>query len=277
MLFLNLRIFIFLILSICFYNVSAQIVTGRIVNEQDEPVPYATIFIKELKEGTITNAGGHFRIQAPRGTYHFVFRSLGYLQEEKQVNINADSIRLDLVMQRQEFEIKEVLVFPGKEDPAYYIVRRAMAKAAFYREKIKHYEADLYIKSNFTFTNIPRLYENRMEIDGKKMKDVLKEGTTYVMESHNKISFDYPQQYSQEVISKTTTLVGFDEPPVMGMITSSFYQNRPNQVISPLSPMALNHYNYRYEGYITSGGSDIFKIKVEPKRKIGRASCRERV
>ncbi len=249
------------------FSVSAQVVTGRIVNEQDEPVPFATLFIQELKEGTITNADGHFRIRAPYGNYHFIIRSLGYAQKEMQVNVDSDSIRLDLVMQRQDFEIKEVLVFPGKEDPAYYIVRRAMAKAAYYREKIKHYEADLYIKSNFTFTNIPRLYENRMEIDGKKMKDVLKEGTTYVMESHNKITFDYPQNYSQEVISKRSSLTGFDEPPVMGLMTSSFYQTRPNNVISPLAPMAMSHYNYQYEGYITSGGSDVFKIKVEPKRK----------
>jgi hypothetical protein len=265
--FLNLRSFLFLLLTIITCSASAQVVTGRIVNEQDEPVSYATLFIQELKEGTITNADGHFRILAPRGIYSFTIRSMGYKQEERQVNVNADSIRLDLVLQRQDFEIREVLVLPGKEDPAYYIVRRAMAKAAFYREKIKHYEADLYIKSNFTFTNIPRLYENQMEIDGKKMKDVLKEGTTYVMESHNKITFDYPQQYSQEVISKQTSMPGFDEPPVMGMMTSSFYQTRPNQVISPLSPMALNHYNFRYEGYISSGGYDVFKIKVDPKRK----------
>ncbi len=258
---------ILLFLVVISLGLSAQVVTGRIVNEQDEPVPFATLFIQELKEGTITNADGHFRIMAPFGSYRFTIRSLGYAQLEKQVIINADSVRLDLVLQRQDFEIKEVLVYPGKEDPAYYIVRRAIAKAAFYREKIKHYEADLYIKSNFTFTNIPRLYENRMEIDGKKLKDVLKEGTTYVMESHNKITFDYPQSWSQEVISKRSSLTGFDEPPVMGMMTSSFYQARPNQVISPLSPMALNHYNYRYEGYITSGGADIFKIKVQPKRK----------
>jgi hypothetical protein len=248
-------------------GLSAQIVTGRIVNEQNEPVPYATLFIQELKEGTITNAEGNFRIQVPRGNYHFVIRSLGYLQIEKDIQVDSDSLRLDLVMQRQEFEIKEVLVFPGKEDPAYFIVRKAMARAAYYREKIKHYEADLYIKSNFRFTNIPRLYQNKMEIDGRKLKDVLKENMTYVIESHNKITFDYPQQYKQEVISKRSSLVGFDEPPVMGLITSSFYETRPNGVISPLSPLALKHYNFRYEGFITSGNHDVFKIKVEPKRK----------
>jgi hypothetical protein len=266
---IRLRIsFLFLISFVMiFYNLSGQVITGHIVNDQAEPVPYATIFIQELKEGTITNSQGKFSLQASPGSYHIVIRSLGYHQIEREVAVNRDTVFLDLVMQPQTFEIREVLVFPGKEDPAYYIVRKAMAKAAYYREKIKHYEADLYIKSNFRFTNIPRLYENRMEIDGRKMKDVLKEGMTYVIESQNKVVYDYPGNYHQEVISKRSSLVGFDEPPVMGLITSSFYDARPNQVISPLSPSALRHYNYSYEGFITSGEYDVFRIKVEPKRK----------
>ena len=254
-------------LNLLFFHAEAQVVTGRIVNTQNNPVPYATIFVSETQEGTITNSEGNFKIQLPHGTFHFIIRSLGYFQIKKEVKLQSDSLHLNIIMQQQDFEIKEVKVFPGDEDPAYFIVRKAMAKAAFYREKIKHYEADLYIKSNFTFTNIPKFYQKRMEIDGKKMKDVLQEDRTYVIESHNKISYDYPNKYKQEVISKRTSLIGFDEPPVMELMTSSFYEDRPNQVISPLSPLALKHYNYQYEGFITSGSFDVFKIKVEPKRK----------
>ena len=83
------------------------------------------------------------------GTYHLIIRSLGFNQAEKEVILNTDSIYLNIVLSNQEFIIKEVKVFPGKEDPAYFIMRKAIAKAPYYREKIKHYEADLYIKSNF--------------------------------------------------------------------------------------------------------------------------------
>jgi len=249
------------------FSANGQVIAGRIVNELYQPVPYATIYVQETRSGTISNAEGLFSIQLSRGTYHLTIRSLGYFQIEKEVHLTSDSLYLPLIMRRQEFKIKEIKVFPGKEDPAMFIIRKAIAKAPYYREKIKHYEADLYIKSNFTFTNIPRLYQNKIEIDGKKMKDVLKEGMTYVIESQNKITYDYPQQYKQEVISKKTSLVGFDEPPVIELLTSSFYDERPNQVISPLSSQALKHYNFTYEGFITSGKSDIFKIKVEPKRK----------
>lgn len=254
-------------LCLLFVSSEAQVVTGRIVNEENAPVPYATIFVPEKQKGTISNSKGNFRIQLSHGTFHFIIRSMGYSQIIKEVTIQSDSLFLTITMEHQEFEIKEVKVFPGDEDPAYFIVRKAMAKAAYYREKIKHYEAELYLKSNFTFTNIPKFYQKRMEIDGKKMDDVLQEDRTYVIESKSKITYDYPEKYKQEVLSKQTSLIGFDEPPVMGLITSNFYESRPNQVISPLAPMALKHYNYRYEGFITSEDYDVFKIKVEPKRK----------
>jgi hypothetical protein len=260
--------FIFVMFAVVFaYETSAQVVTGRILGTQNEPIPYATIFVTEAKEGTITNTEGNFRLQLPRGEYHLTIRSMGFVQTEKEVDLNTDSLNVDITMQRQEFEIKEVKVFPGKEDPAWFIMRKAIAKAPFYREKIKQYEADLYLKSNFVFSNIPRLYQNKIEVNGKKLKEVLKENVTYVIESQNKITYNYPQKYDQQVISKKSSLIGFDEPPVMGLMTASFYDERPNEVISPLAPLALRHYNFRYEGFITAGNFDVFKIKVTPKRK----------
>lgn len=254
--------FLLLISGFC----QAQVVIGNIQDENHKAIPYATIFVKETKAGTITNSNGDFVLQLAAGSYHLSVRSMGFLPLEKNINLTTDTLKINLVLQIQEFEIKEVKVFPGKEDPAYFIIRKAMAKAPFYREKITHYEADLYVKSNFVFTNIPKLYQNKIEIEGKKMKEVFKENMTYVIESQNKITFDYPQKYKQEVISKKTSLLGFDEPPVIGLITSSFYEERPNQVISPLSSMALKHYHFIYEGFISSGNFDVFKIRVTPKR-----------
>jgi len=264
----DFNIFVLSIFSAFFaFQTQAQIVAGKIVNEQKEPVPYATIFVSETKEGTISNSEGDYMIQLPQGTYHFTIRSMGYIQIIKEININADSVNLDFTLKKQSFEIKEVKVFPGKEDPAWFIMRKAIAKAPYYRRKIKHYEADLYLKSNFAFTNIPKVYQNKIEVEGRKLKELIKENVTYVIESQNKITFDYPNKYGQKVISKKTSLVGLDEPPVMELMTGSFYEERTNQVISPLSSMAVKHYNFRYEGFITVGDLDVFKIKVTPNRK----------
>lgn len=256
-----------ILVSFSFLKTSAQVVAGRIINEQNEPVPYATVFVAETREGTISNTDGHYRIQLEKGNYHFTVRSMGYIQELLEINVNNDSINLNIKLKKQTFELKEVLVLPGKEDPAWYIMRKAIAKAPFYRQKIKHYEADMYIKANFYFSSIPSVYKNKIEVNGRKLKELVKENVTYVIESQNKIAFTYPNKYEQKVISKKTSFTGFDEPPVMELMSSSFYDERPNNVISPLSSLALKHYKFRYEGNITVGHHDVFKIKVTPNRK----------
>ena len=264
----DINILVLFIFSAFFaFQSQAQIIAGKIVNEQNEPVPYATIFVTETREGTISNADGNYRIQLVKGTYQFTVRSMGYIQELKEVKVATDSTILNIKLKKQTFEIKEVLVLPGKEDPAWYIMRKAIAKAPYYRQKIKHYQADMYIKANFYFSSIPSVYKNKIEIDGRKLKELVKENVTYVIESQNKISYTYPNKYEQKVISKKTSFTGFDEPPVMELMSASFYDERPNNVISPLSPLALKHYKFRYEGNITVGNHDVFKIKVTPNRK----------
>ena len=101
---------------------------------------------------------------------------MGYHQLNQSINLQTDSLFIPIQLKTQSFDLKEVKVFPGDEDPAYFIMRKAIAKAPYYRRKIKHYTADLYIKSNFAFTNIPKLYQNKIEMDdGKKLKDYFKE------------------------------------------------------------------------------------------------------
>ena len=261
--------FVLLMLSAIFFStgLSAQVISGKITGEKNDPIPYATIFVAETREGTISNSDGNYHIQLEKGTYHFTVRSLGYIQEQLEVKINTDSTNLNIKLKKQTFELQEVKVFPGKEDPAWYIMRKAIAKAPYYRQKVKHYEADMYIKANFFFSSIPSVYKNKIEIDGRKLKELVKENVTYVIESQNKIAFTYPNKYEQKVISKKTSFTGFDEPPVMELMSSSFYDERPNNVISPLSSLALKHYKFRYEGNIKVGDHDVFKIKVTPNRK----------
>jgi len=158
----------------------AQTVKGKIIGDKGDPVPFATIFVSETREGTISNAEGKYSIQLEKGTYHFTIRSIGYIQEVKEVKVFADSINLDIKLKMQTYELQEVKVFPGKEDPAWFIMRKAIAKAPYYRQKIKYYEAAMYIKANVFFSRIPGIYKNKIEIEGGKRKERMKENVAEV-------------------------------------------------------------------------------------------------
>ena len=190
-------------LSVCFtlllitthFFASGQVLSGRILDEQKQPVPYATIYISETRQGTTSNTNGDFSFNLPTGTFHLAVRSMGYEKLEKTVSLQTDSLFLPVTLQSQNFELAEIKVFPGDEDPAYFIMRKAITKAPYYRKKIKHYAADLYIKANFAFSNIPNLIKKQEVEAGRKFKDYFKENVTYVIESQNRITYDYPDQY----------------------------------------------------------------------------------
>ena len=159
-----------------FQNAHTQIITGKILNLNNEPVPYSTIFIQELNTGTISNSEGNYRVMLDKGNYHFTIRCLGYKQLEKNIVLITDSMNVNFSLENQDFKIQEIKVFGGKDDPALNIMRKAIANAPYYRQKIKHYEADLYLKGNFIFKNILKIIQNKTEVNGKKMKEVFQEG-----------------------------------------------------------------------------------------------------
>ncbi|HEY0653257.1 MAG TPA: carboxypeptidase-like regulatory domain-containing protein, partial [Chryseosolibacter sp.] len=62
----------------------AQNISGRILDENNNPVPFANIFIRETESGTSANAKGEYFITIDPGIYHVAVSSIGYntVQEE---------------------------------------------------------------------------------------------------------------------------------------------------------------------------------------------------
>ncbi|WP_319232206.1 carboxypeptidase-like regulatory domain-containing protein, partial [Draconibacterium orientale] len=67
--------FTFLFLFAHFFA-SGQVLSGRILDEQKQPVPYATIYISETRQGTTSNTNGDFSFNLPSGNFHLTVRSM---------------------------------------------------------------------------------------------------------------------------------------------------------------------------------------------------------
>ena len=115
--------FLFLCASIA---VQAQSISGTITDEQGTTVPYATVYIKELKMGTTSNDYGGYSIQLQAGTYSVIFQSLGYETLEEQLVVSEKSLHHNVTLKAKPYEIAGVRITPGSEDPAYAIMRRAI-------------------------------------------------------------------------------------------------------------------------------------------------------
>jgi hypothetical protein len=253
----------------------AQILKGRITSQSGDPIPYSTVYIQELKQGTTSNTKGDYEIRLPSGKYTVLYQSLGFEPVIFNVTMTDNPIIKDVMLPVQYYQIPEVRITASGEDPAYGIMRKAIGLAPYYLNNISYYKADVYLKGNLVVNRIPGLVKRSMKREAKKEsgsadgKTIIKEGDVYLIESYNEIEFTAPDKYVQKVISfKSTFPEEGNEISPMEYVSASFYQPViADMAISPLSPNAFSHYNFKYLGASPQGNFTINKIQVIPKRK----------
>ena len=251
----------------------SQVLKGRITTESGDPIPYSTVFIQELKQGTTANTKGDYELKLPAGKYLVTYQSLGFSAVFYDLNITDETIIKNVILPVQYYEIPEVRISATGEDPAYNIMRKAIGMAPYYLNYIKSYKAEVYIKGNLVFNRIPRLVKKsiKMDSDGDPGSEgaAIKEGEVYLMESVNEIEFTAPDKYHQRVISVNSTFPDQgDNISPMDIIQASFYQPVIADIaISPLSPQAFSYYRFKYLGATLQGNNTVSKIQVIPRIK----------
>ena len=273
-------IFLFILISTLVSK--AQILKGKIINQAGYPIQYATVYIQELKQGTTSNTRGDYEIKLPAGKYTVIYQNLGFQPVYVNITLTEGTVTKDIVLTVQYYEIPEVRITATGEDPAYIIMRKVIGLAPYYLNNVSYYKADVYLKGNLVIKRIPRLLQKSMKIEssrhgtsisasGKQAKEekTVKAGDTFLMESVNEIEFTAPKKYIQKVTAFNSTFPeqGNEISP-MDFIQASFYQPvLADMAISPLSPAAFSHYNYRFLGASLQGNFTIDKIEVIPKHK----------
>jgi hypothetical protein len=275
-------LWIFLIFIFSNQIAHSQIIKGKITNQKGEPIQYATVYIQELKQGTTANTKGDYELRLPAGKYMLVYQSLGFEPVITNITISTTTIIKDIILPEQFYEIPEVIITASGEDPANAIMRKAIGMAPYYLSNVNYYKAEVYLKGNLYVKKIPKILQKSMKVEargnsasitggGKAQpeEEIIKEGDSYLMESFNEMEFTAPDKYVQRVISFNSTFPAQgNEISPMSFIEASFYQPVIADIaISPLSPAAFSHYNFKYLGASLQGNYTILKIQVDPKRK----------
>ncbi len=253
----------FLCAFLIYTNTYAQTVKGRITDSTGEGIPYASIFVKELSLGAASNVDGNYSINVPPGSYTLVFQSLGFNSETRSIEITKQTINLDILLEMRVYNLAAVKITTKAEDPAYSVMRKAIAMAPYYLRQVNSYEASVYIKGSARVNKLSRLVKRQL----RKEEDAPKEGESYVYESQNSVIFKAPDKYEQKVIAARSTFPGIDGDMSIGFLTTSFYQPTFTAFISPLAPNAFSHYSYKFLGSSVENDKFIHRIQFFPKRK----------
>lgn len=247
---------------LCNLSSLAQNISGQITDNEGQPIPYATVFIKELSHGTTTNIDGMFELDLPPGNYHISFRSMGYVPHSREITISETPQNIIVNLEDQLHQIKEVRVLGTGEDPAYPIMRKAKGLASYHQNQIDSYTAEVYLRGTVKFKKVSRIIRNQL-----KRKDVeVKAGDIFVDETLSLVRFNAPDRYKQEIKSVNSTFPDLVDFSVMEFFGASLYQDNIDILISPLARNAFSHYKYTYEGFDYDGPYTVNKIRVTPRR-----------
>lgn len=235
-------------------------IRGTVVDEAGNPLSFATIFVKQRGTGTTANVEGYYEIHLPPGTFEFVFQHLGRKTEVKVVDIDETMAELNVVLSQQEIVLQSVTVNADDEDPAYSIMRRAIAKANYHRNVLDSYSARVYIKGAGKLKDYPWIARKALEKEG------IEKGRVFISESVSEIKFTRPNKFEEKVISIRSDGKDNNTSP-NAYIFGSFYEPEIAGTITPLSPKAFSYYKFEYLGTFKDRNYEISRIRVTPRSK----------
>jgi len=253
----------------------AGVLTGTVRDSKGQSLPFSTVFVAGTTNGTVANASGNYQLILPAGTYDVTCQYIGFQQMVFKLHIGADeTVVHDFSLLDQSLDLKGVTIKASDEDPAYRIIREAIAKRNFHLQQVKEFQTGIYLKGVLRTGKVPeKIFGSKID-KGELGVDTNGKGILYLCE-------EIADYYSRSPDKERTVIhsvkesgdpngVGFAQlPPVI-----TFYENNvqilnninPRGHISPISANALTYYKYRLQGEFKEGRNTIYKIKVIPKR-----------
>lgn len=264
---------VFLVLFILVQlSVWANTVSGVISAAASQtPLPFSSVLVKGTTRGASANSNGFYSLSLEPGKYTLVFQYIGYQSQEKNIVVTNEPLKLDVFLSIQSYQLNEVVVKTGGEDPAYAIIRNAIARRKENLNEIKQFSTEVYIKGQMQLRNYPKTFLGQ-KVDFED-GDTSKRKMLLLSETIAKYSVSEPNLRKVEVISTKlsgrSNGFGFSNPQII-----SFYENtislgdglNPRGFISPVSDNALNFYRYKFEGTFYESGKEINRIRVIPRR-----------
>ncbi len=255
-------------------NLEAQL-SGVVRDSDGVPLSYASIYIQNTSIGTTTNADGAYHFDLTPGDYTLIFQFIGFKTEVRKILLNGAPIQLDLVMHPQATLLSEVVIAADAEDPAYAIIRKAIAKRSFYKNYFPRYSCDVYVKGHQKVKNVPDKFMGQEIGDLDGALDSNRQGIVYLSESISSLHVDgdqYKEIVTSSKISGDDRGYSFNSAREMEF---DFYSNTidlERQMVTPIADNAFNFYKYRLEGtFEDESGLTVNEISVIPKHNTDPA------
>ncbi|MCT4589452.1 MAG: DUF5686 and carboxypeptidase regulatory-like domain-containing protein [Carboxylicivirga sp.] len=173
-----LRIAISITIIFFSVNVYSQQVSGYIKDKDtDEPIPFASVYLKHTQQGIMTDLQGYFEINAPQGDT-ICASSVGYQASEKKIKRYADQ-KIVLYLTKEVTEIDDVTV-KAKLPITKVIFKRIQKHKKQNRNQIRNVEDYKAVKNTTVYmaldttSTVTRIFDDinevTVELDGQNLR-----------------------------------------------------------------------------------------------------------
>lgn len=270
-------------------NVFSQTkVSGVVLDQSNNPIPFATIAFKNSSEGVVSSEDGVFYLESSKNYKTIIINSVGY--SDKEIELEK-AINFNFKIQLKEIEtLNEVVIYRGKtskkDNPALDILRKIWER----RRKnglnmFNQYQMEKYEKIEFDMNTIDSAYmKNKffkgMEFIFKQVDTSKITGKTYLPIFINEALSDVYGDNKLKKIkikSKANKTSGFNgNQQILAFVNDLYtdfdiYNNHltffDKSFTSPLSKTGIDVYNYILRDSAFIDKKKCYNIVFYPRRK----------
>ncbi|GGB70686.1 membrane protein [Flavobacterium suaedae] len=277
---------LFFLLTLC--AVAQTKVSGLVLDETDQPLPFANVYFKNSSEGVITDENGKFYLESKNTYSAIVVSFVGFSANEIPLEKTA-TYDLRIVLKEAQ-ELKEVVLYSGKtskkNNPAIDILRKIWERR---RQNglnmFDQYQYDKYEKLEFDMNNIDSAFmESKifrgMEFIFKHVDTSTVTGKSYlpifINESLSEVYGDNTTNSEKEILQANKNSGFSDNQQVIAFVKDLYaeydiYNNYlkffDKDFVSPLSRTGINVYSYVLADSTYIEDKWCYNIVFYPRRK----------
>ena len=87
------------------------LISGRVVDQNDLALPFASVFLEETEYGTLSDENGHFLLKAKQGKYRLVCKLLGYTMYSAEIMLDSENLEsIEIRLTENSSELTQVVI-----------------------------------------------------------------------------------------------------------------------------------------------------------------------
>ena len=141
-------IFLFILIANSSTVAFSSFIKGTIINESGEPLPFATIYVKNTTYGVTSNSDGEYYIELKPGSHVIIFSYVGHISKELPIQLTEKGRTINITLLESATSLNELEIVSNTKNKAKEVMAKARKKRKLYLNAIENYSCNTYLKNS---------------------------------------------------------------------------------------------------------------------------------